>query len=83
MNEPENKHFEVYCKDCKHCIISDGKDDCGENSEYLRFEDCPISGWFESVWFVDYDFYENGYICDLGTLQPPPGCNCFEPREAK
>ena len=76
----KNKLNEVYCKDCKHCVIDDDYDFPGKKS--VGFKDCPISDWFESVWYVDSDFYEyGGYICDFDTLQPPPNCNCFEPKE--
>ena len=79
----KNKLNEVYyCKDCKHCVIDDDYDI--PNKKSVEFEDCPISDWFESVWYVDSDFYEyGGYICDFDTLQPPPNCNCFEPKEGK
>lgn len=80
----KNKLNEIYCKDCKHCKIDYTDDPTDESAPYLKFEGCPISDWFESVWFVDYDFYEyGGYICDFDTLRPPPNCNCFEPKEAK
>lgn len=72
----------VYCKDCEHCIITpDGED---EDNIQLRFEGCPVSEWFERVWFVDSDFYVyGGYITKLETLQPPPNCYCFKKRESK
>ena len=80
---------EIYCKDCKHCAIIEDKEE-GEDwgnaipTQRLKFEGCPISDWFEYVWMVDDDFYKyGGYVCDLKTLQPPPNCNCFEPKEEK
>ena len=87
---PDPDPYTVFCKNCKHCIITEDKEegeDWGDSipSHYLKFEDCPISTWFEQVWcIIESGFYENGgYICDLETLQPPPNCNCFEPKEAK
>ncbi len=79
---------EVYCEDCKHCIITEEEADPNDplfpDVRTLGFEGCPISDWFERVWMVDDDFYKyGGYICDLKTLQPPPNCNCFEPKEGK
>jgi len=75
-----------FCKDCKHCKIteedSDSKDPLFPVTRTLEFVECPISTWFEQVWcIIESGFYENGgYICDLETLQPPPNCNCFDPR---
>jgi hypothetical protein len=72
-----------YCKDCKHCIIDEFDIEIHDvEGLQLRFKDCLISDWFESVWFVDGDFYTyGGYICNLDELQPPDKCNCFEPKE--
>ncbi len=80
---------EIYCKDCKHCIITeedaDSNDPLFPVTRTLEFVECPISTWFEQVWcIIESGFYENGgYICDLDTLRPPPNCSCFEPKEAK
>lgn len=76
-----------FCKDCKHCKIteedSDSNDPLFPVTRTLEFVECPISTWFEQVWcIIESGFYENGgYICDLETLQPPPNCNCFEPKK--
>ena len=72
-----------FCKDCKHCKIDYTDDPTDESAPYLKFEDCPISDWFEHVWSVqESGLYEyGGYICDFDTLRPPSNCNCFEPKE--
>jgi len=83
---PDPDPYTIFCKDCKHCIITEEKEE-GEDwgnsipTQQLRFEGCPVSDWFESVWMIDDDFYKyGGFICNLKILQPPPESYCFDPK---